>query len=396
MNNQWQIRLLGGALHGREIKLPDTGLTLGERGCDVCLPLIGTARVALRIDAGKLYVDADGAAARVNGRRHRQGVALPATGILQTAGLTLAFGSPQDCLAEMTLPVRYGAFLWTGAIAVVLLATLLAGLWLSGAARDSGPGIPGWVEMLLQQPGMDKVKAVWAADGVLTLSGYCAEGAQMGAARLRLASWGVVFRDRVVRGDLLARDVQDLLLQAGYTGARVRSTAPGEVCIQGDITMGKRWTAVLPQLRLIPGLRRWHIENRHAVQSRAIISALRDNGLLAEISVTPVGDAFTLSGVLDAPGKARVIRLLDRLRTQFPGLALSYQAVPASADGAQRLPSPAAGIIHSRHGDYLMLENGVRLQVGSQLPDGGEVIALTDRAISIHYRGTLINYPFDF
>lgn len=396
MNNQWKIRLIDGVLHGREIGLPDAGLTLGERGCDVCLPLTRAAKIALTIKDGKLYIDTGGAPVRVNGRRHRQGGALPATGILQTAGVTLAFGCQQDCLAEMTLPARNAAFLWTAALAVVLLATLLTGLWLSGAARESGPGIPGRVEMLLQQPGMGKVKAAWAPDGVLTLSGYCAEGAQMGAVRQRLASWGVVFRDRVVRGDLLARDVQDLLQQAGYAGARVRSTAPGEVCIQGDITMGKRWTALLPQLRLIPGLRRWHIENRHALQSRAIIAALRESGLLGEISVTPVGDAYTLSGVLDEPGKDRLNRLLDRLRARFPGMALSYQAVPASADGAQRLPSPAAGIIHSRHGDYLMLENGVRLQVGSQLPDGGEVIALTDRAIAIHYRGALINYPFDF
>lgn len=396
MNNQWKIRLLGGVLHGREIGLPDAGLTLGERGCDVCLPLTRVARVALTIKAGKLYADAGGAPMRVNGRRHRQDAALPATGILQTAGVTLAFGSQQDCLAEMVLPTRYGALLWTSALAVVLLAAILAGLWLSGAAWESGPDIPGRVETLLQQPDMGKVKAAWAPDGVLTLSGYCTEGVQMGAVRQRLASWGVVFRDRVVRGDLLARDVQELLQQAGYADARVRSTAPGEVCIQGDITMGKRWTAVLPQLRQIPGLQCWHIENRHAAQSSAIIAALKDSGLAGEISVTPVGDAFTLSGVLDESGKGRLVALLDRLRAQFPGLALSYQAVPASADGAQRLPSPVAGIIHSRHGDYLVLENGARLQVGSQLPDGGEVVALTDRAIAIHYRGALINYPFDF
>lgn len=396
MNNQWKIRLLGGVLHGREIVVPEGGLTLGERGCDVCVPLTAAAKVALTITAGRLYADAGGASVRVNGRRHRKCDALPASGMLQTAGVTLAFGSPQDCLAEMVLPTRYGALLWTGALAAVLLVAMLAGLWLNGAAWESGPGIPGRVERMLQQPGMDKVNAAWAPDGVLTLSGYCAEGAQMGGVRQRLASWGVVFRDRVVRGDLLARDVQELLQQAGYASARVRSTAPGEVSIEGNISMGQRWAAVLPQLRQIPGLRRWHIENRRAIQSQAIIAALKEGGLAGKISVTPVGDAFTLSGVLDEAGKKRLGHLLDRLRAQFSGLALSYQAVPASADGAQRLPSPAAGIIHSRRGIYLVLENGVRLQVGSQLPDGGEVIALTDRAIAIHYRGALINYPYEF
>ncbi|WP_174249753.1 hypothetical protein [Candidatus Sodalis sp. SoCistrobi] len=51
MNNQWKIRLIDGVLHGREIGLPDAGLTLGERGCDVCLPLTRAAKIALTIKA---------------------------------------------------------------------------------------------------------------------------------------------------------------------------------------------------------------------------------------------------------------------------------------------------------------------------------------------------------
>ncbi|MEY4475384.1 MAG: hypothetical protein RL248_1151, partial [Pseudomonadota bacterium] len=37
-----------------------------------------------------------------------------------------------------------------------------------------------------------------------------------------------------------------------------------------------------------------------------------------------------------------------------------------------------------------------RLRIGSQLPDGSEVVALNDHAVALKYQGALINYPFNF
>ncbi len=64
--------------------------------------------------------------------------------------------------------------------------------------------------------------------------------------------------------------------------------------------------------------------------------------------------------------------------------------------GHSALPSPIAAIVHGQQGLYLLLEDGERLRTGSQLPQGGEVVALTDAAVALRFPDALVNYSFNF
>ena len=396
MSNEWKIRLLGGVLQGREIWLTDGRLTLGERGCDLCVPLDNEGTVALSVTDGKMFIDAGIAAVRVNGRRHRGGTPLPAAGVLQTLGLTLAFGDREANLAAYRVHAGSAAMVWGLAVVFAVLMGVFALTEWNGNAPHAPPAMAVRVDALMRKTGLTQTRASWDQDGTLQLTGYCQRSAALQTLRLTLESWGVLYRDNVVCADRLVRDVQDVLTQAGYADAQVISVAPGEVQIKADITMGKRWAAVQPLLAELPGLKHWQVANPHEAQGENLIDALIHSDLACAVSVTPVGQAFVISGVLDARQQKILNQLLGGIRAQYPDIALSYQNVSASAEGSRQFPSPVAAVIHGRQGIYLVLEDGERLRLGSPLPDGSEVVALSDQAVALKYQGALINYSFNF
>lgn len=106
MENTWKIRLLGGVLHGREVWLSEARLSIGERDCNLCIPLLAASRIELAIADGQLYVNAEKVPVRVNGRRHLPHHPLPSQGVLEAAGLAIAFRPQQADLAGYCLPVR--------------------------------------------------------------------------------------------------------------------------------------------------------------------------------------------------------------------------------------------------------------------------------------------------
>lgn len=395
MGSEQKIRLIGGTLHGREIWLEGGQLTLGEHGCDLCIPLNGDGQVVLSLKDGQMFVDAGGATVRVNGRRHKTSLPLPAEGVLQTMGLAMAFGSHEANLSHYRLHTGFSAIYWGIVLTFFILVGGIAVIWSSPSAKPP-PSITAQVDTLLRQEGLTQTVARWDQDGTLQLSGYCQNSAVLQNARLKLESWGVLYRDSVVCTDQLIRNVSDILTQAGYANAQVTSSVPGEVHITADITMGKRWSIVQPQLAEVPGLKHWKIDNPYEAEDKAIIDKVLQNGLAGNLSVTPVGQSFVISGVLDIEQQQVLNRVLAQLREQFPGIALSYQNVSASNEGSQHFPSPVAAIVHSRQGIYLILEDGERLRVESLLPDGSEVVELNDRAVTLKYQGALINFPLNF
>lgn len=349
----------------------------------------------LRVHDDRLFVDAGAASVWVNGRRHTQSKPLPDTGMLRVGGVTLVFGPQEADLASFQPPKRRSVAFWGGALILVALISL-ASLLLMSHEPTPEPDLSVRVDALLQQMTLPQVRTQWDQNHILQLSGYSPTDKMLEPVRNRLQSWGVQYRDNVVCADQLERNVQDVLIQAGYLQVCVQSTGKGDVTIRADITMGQRWTAVQPHLAEVPGLTHWQIENPYEEQGEAIITALIQSGLGGAVSMNAIGKSFVISGVLDSDEKQRVTALIADLRTRYPGVKLSYQEVPASNEFSQRLPAPVAGIIHGPRGDYLVLENGVRLSVGSRLPDGSEVVVLTDKAVTFKQGRMLFNYHFEF
>lgn len=396
MDNEWKIRLLGGVLHGREVWLADGHLSVGERGCDLCIPLSGGDRLEFTATPGGLLINTGGAPVRVNGRRHQTGKPLPEEGVVHTLGLTMAFGQHHANLSRYPLRRTSPALFWGIVLACLIVIGATGIVLLSSWNQPPPPPMDSRVTELLRQTGLTQVAATWEKDGTLRLSGYCEKSDRLQSVRLKLGAWGVLYHDNVVCTDQLIMQVRDILNQAGYDEVELTSSAPGEISINADIMMGKRWAGIQQQLTRISGLKHLNIENLYETQFNALIATLLQQGLAEKVSVTSVGQAFIISGVLNINEQQSLNHLLAQLRRQFPGISLSYQNVASSGEGSLCFPSPITAIVHGQQGPYLLLEDGERLRMGSQLPQGGEVIALTDVAVALRFPHALINYTFNF
>lgn len=395
MEKQWKIRLLGGVLQGREIYLPAEGLSLGEQGCDVCVPATGDEKIILSVKEGALFVSAGKMPLKVNGRKHLPSIALPDYGVLQVADVAFAFGFADTRLAGCQLPSRSLAIYWAlGMITILCIMGLIILSVLAGPLPQAHQSTITQVNQLLQKNGLTEIKADQISDGSIQLSGYCQNSWQMQKFRQILESMAIFYHDNVICVDQLLRNVQDVLTVAGYTDIKVASRSPGEVLISGDIIAGNQWNKVQSALEEVPGLKRWYIENMHREQGKAIIQALINNGLAGLVSMTPADQTFIISGVLTHKEQEILRQTTDALKLQYPGLALIYQNVPVSSEGVKHLPAPIAGYLEGRHGRRLILANNQQLHLGSQLPDGSKIINLNEKSVTFEYQDALVHYAF--
>ncbi|ENS3355797.1 EscD/YscD/HrpQ family type III secretion system inner membrane ring protein [Salmonella enterica] len=393
--SSWKIRFLDRLLQGREVWLNEGRLSLGEKGCDICIPLTINGKIVLREQEESLFVDAGKARVRVNGRRFNQNKPLPSSGVLQVAGIAMAFGKSDCDLASYQIPISRLRHWWLAGVFLIFIGGMGA-LSNIGGQPETVNDLPLRVKLLLDKSNIHYVRAQWKEDGSLQLSGYCSSNEQMQKVRATLESWGVMYRDSVICDDLLIREVQDILIKMDYPHAEVSSEGPGSVLIHDDIRMDQRWRKVQPLLADIPGLLHWKISYSHQSQGNDIIAAIIENGLVGLVNVTPIRCSFVISGVLDESHQRILQEMLAALKKKDPALSLIYQDIAPSHDGGKYLPAPVAGFVQSRHGDYLLLTNKERLRVGALLPDGGEIVHLSADVVTIKNDDTLINYPLDF
>ncbi|EKS2759149.1 EscD/YscD/HrpQ family type III secretion system inner membrane ring protein [Salmonella enterica] len=393
--SSWKIRFLDRLLQGREVWLNEGRLSLGEKGCDICIPLTINGKIVLREQEESLFVDAGKARVRVNGRRFNQNKPLPSSGVLQVAGIAMAFGKSDCDLASYQIPISRLRHWWLAGVFLIFIGGM--GVLSSiGGQPETVNDLPLRVKLLLDKSNIHYVRAQWKEDGSLQLSGYCSSNEQMQKVRATLESWGVMYRDSVICDDLLIREVQDILIKMDYPHAEVSSEGPGSVLIHDDIRMDQRWRKVQPLLADIPGLLHWKISYSHQSQGNDIIAAIIENGLVGLVNVTPIRCSFVISGVLDESHQRILQEMLAALKKKDPALSLIYQDIAPSHDGGKYLSAPVAGFVQSRHGDYLLLTNKERLRVGALLPDGGEIVHLSADVVTIKNDDTLINYPLDF
>ncbi|EAO3107364.1 EscD/YscD/HrpQ family type III secretion system inner membrane ring protein [Salmonella enterica subsp. diarizonae] len=393
--SSWKIRFLDRLLQGREVWLNEGRLSLGEKGCDICIPLTINGKIVLREQEESLFVDAGKARVRVNGRRFNQNKPLPSSGVLQVAGIAMAFGKSDCDLASYQIPISRLRHWWLAGVFLIFIGGMGA-LSSIGGQPETVNDLPLRIKLLLDKSNIHYVRAQWKEDGSLQLSGYCSSNEQMQKVRATLESWGVMYRDSVICDDLLIREVQDILIKMDYPHAEVSSEGPGSVLIHDDIRMDQRWRKVQPLLADIPGLLHWKISYSHQSQGNDIIAAIIENGLVGLVNVTPIRRSFVISGVLDESHQRILQETLAALKKKDPALSLIYQDIAPSHDGGKYLPAPVAGFVQSRHGDYLLLTNKERLRVGALLPDGGEIVHLSADVVTIKNDDTLINYPLDF
>ena len=399
MSEQWRIRLLNGVLQGREVRLYQGRLLIGEQGCDLCVPVRQNARILFEDRQNQLFVSAGDIPVRVNGKRHKSDRPLPDSGILRVAGLRLAFGKAGLTLnTEADLSRLHRCCLW-GIAGALVLGVLMVVLGKDAfREKESSAVAAGMPARLLdlkaaRENGIDVHRDT---DGAFVLSGECKHSEGLQQLRRQLESINVNFRDRVICDDALVHSVEDVLMQAGYSNVSVVSRGGGQVLIQGDISMGPVWIAVQKTLHDIPGLRGWTVSGHPSGAIDDIIRQIVSAGLSERVSVAPVGEGYVISGIISDEERRVLEKLLSGLRKTYPSLELSYQPVAASSAIYDAALQQVVAVIHNRNGGYLLLDNGERLYAGSVLAGGWRLLTLHGNTVVLRGKNTLGHYTFSF
>ncbi|WDD90577.1 type III secretion system inner membrane ring subunit SctD (plasmid) [Burkholderia sp. FERM BP-3421] len=397
-----KLRWLNGPLAGHPFVLPDGPLRIGGADADLALVLDDEASAVLNVGADGVTVS-PGVPVWVAGARWDAATPLPEHVVVDLAGLAFIVGGVDDPLPVALVPPRHAprarrpsGVHAAGALACAgLLGALVLALWQPAPAR--APDLDAWLAARLRASALHGLRATREPDGTVGLSGSCALSQAVEQLRGELRARGVHVRDTSQCADTLRGNVKDVLMLNGYRDIDVRSTGgPGSVEIHGAIAADGRWRRTVAQLQAVAGLRTWQVINDRAQQFERLLDALSKADLLDGVGVSLAGRTLMVSGKLDEGRTAALNAAIAAFnRAGADGFTAIYDAIP-TADAAQSLlPAPVVTVGGQANSIYVVLANGMRLQVGGVLPNGYAIVGLSRHAISLRNGEHLVSIPLD-
>ncbi|KWC36569.1 type III secretion protein [Burkholderia ubonensis] len=397
-----KLRWLNGPLAGHPFVLPDGPLRIGGADADLALVLEDEASAVLNVGADGVTVS-PGVPVWVAGARWDVAAPLPEHTVVDLAGLAFMVGGVDDPLPVALIPPRnaprarrQNSVLAVGALACAgLLGALVLALWQPAPAR--APDLDAWLAARLREPALQGLHVTREPDGTVGLSGSCTRSQAVEQLRGELRAGGLHVRDTSQCADTLRGNVKDVLMLNGYRDIEVRSTgAPGSVEIHGAIAADGHWRRTVEQLQAVSGLRTWHVINDRAQQFERLLNALSKAGVFEGISVSLVGRLLMVSGKLDDGKTAALNAAIDAFNhVGADGFTAIYDAIPAVDAVQSLLPAPVVTVGGQANSIYVVLANGMRLQVGGVLPNGYAIVRLSRRAISLRNGEHLVSIPID-
>ncbi|CAI1011181.1 type III secretion system inner membrane ring subunit SctD [Serratia quinivorans] len=395
-----RLQLLNGSMKGSVLSLPEGEVTLGEGDADLLVTFdTGVSRVALRVNQQRVYLQ-DTVPCWVEGKRwHKRD--LPLGCVIDLAGQMLVLLTTDTHFTPRLLPTRrqvrgrsVGLWFW------LLTGSLLAAVPLALAALSTTASLNNFekqdVQRWLQQPDLNGLAAVWQDDGSLRISGQCRQQRYLQPLLARLRRAGVFYRQESVCQDQLLDNVRYLLAQAGYQRLQVSAgETVGEVRITGQLRADERWQRLSKQLERLEGLQQWQVDSRGDEPDIAMLQAIKQAGLLGKISLEPQETRMIISGRLDEQQQQR---LSEKLLPLAAGSQLIFQHMdPVTADVMVFFSSPIVSVGGNVNHPYLALADGRRLQTGTRLAQGAEIVNIDKRnGIDLWQDGRLIHLPFTF
>lgn len=401
---RFKLRLLSGELNGRELNLPEGEFTLGEKGCDVLLPLPEGQVLTLVISENQIMLQVPGTV-WVNGLRHDLQHPIPLHQVIEAAGLALVLGEKTDVLSGIKIPHRAGArlLLWLSVVTFILLFLIVMLIfWFTQQSSRLfsylPPDIPTQLSTQLEQPALEGIKAGWLSDGSVMLSGHCTSSSAVIQLQNFLVRNQIAFRNKLVCDDHLTASVSDVLHQYGYQDIEVSTgRTPGNVILYGAIEMGEHWVKVQETLATVAGLKGWTVVNSHNGQIPRLVEHLRALGLLGYLSMTQSPKDIVISGVLSPEQQQQLKQLLTTVaEQQSEVLPVRYQNIPASDQAAKLLPAAIISYGGNSHSKFVQLANGTRLQQGTILKNGYKIIFISELGLSLLKENNLIQIPMNF
>ncbi|MBT2869675.1 type III secretion system inner membrane ring subunit SctD [Chromobacterium violaceum] len=381
MEARYKLRLINGAMAGRELPLPEGPFTIGTGDCDLLLPLDDGAEAALEVSEDGVLLSG-AAPCWAKGERLPPGL-LPLGEGLDLAGLHCALGKADADLERVTVAKRRTASgrrgAWLAAAALVLVLGFAAWLWPAAAPP---PAPKDWLPQALREvPG---VSASWLGDDVLLVSGHCRDSVKLASLAGRLREAGVRLRQEAVCDDELLRSVRALLAAYGYPEVEVELAAGRRALIDGPVRNDERFADLARALDGLAGLSGWQLSDRGDAQLARLTARLMEEGLLSGLSIERNGRGWVLSGQLPAERRARLLAVLEAFNAGLePAARLRFVAAASAADARAYLPAPLAGIGGNAGSPYLILANGMRLPLGSMAKLGMKVVGISPSGTSL-------------
>ncbi|AXE35937.1 type III secretion system inner membrane ring subunit SctD [Chromobacterium phragmitis] len=394
MEARYKLRLLNGALAGRELPLPEGAFTIGTGDSDLLLPLDGGAEAALEVSEGGVALHG-GAPCWVEGERLPFGP-LPLDVGLDLAGLHCALGAADADLERIQVAprrLRASARRGAGAAALALALGLGGAAWLWPSPAPP-PSPREWLPQALREvPG---VSARWLGGDALLLSGNCRDSAKLAALAGRLREAGVRLRQEAVCDDELLRSVRALLAAYGYPEVEVELAAGRRARIDGPVSNDERFAGLARALDGLAGLSGWQLSDRGAEQLARLTARLTEAGVLSGLSIERNGRGWLLSGQLPAERQSRLMEALDALNAGMePAARLRFVAAASAADARAYLPAALAGIGGNAGAPYLILANGMRLPLGSMAKRGMKVVGISPSGATLSGGQRLLFLPLN-
>lgn len=243
-----------------------------------------------------------------------------------------------------------------------------------------------------------QLAATVAGYGTIRFKGHCMDSRPLNALMIQLRRYGVLLREPMICQDQLLNNIRYVLHLFGYEQVTVSATdKPGEVAIQGAIQADDRWRQVVDMLAVMPGLAHWSVENQGDKQLKALLTQLRQAGLLGKLSIARSGDRLVVSGRLAPAQQSKLNQQLAQFSQRWePAPVVIYQNIRPSEERQQLFPAAIVSVGGCEKNPFLELASGQRLQVGARLPNGYQIVAIDGvHGVELSREGQLVHVPLD-
>ncbi|RQR48130.1 EscD/YscD/HrpQ family type III secretion system inner membrane ring protein [Burkholderia sp. Bp9126] len=397
-----KLKWLNGPLAGLEFDLPIGETRIGGDEADVVLPLEENAQAVLTSTDDGVHVTLD-ATVWVDGRPWDGKGVLPFDRAIDVGGVAFVLGNCNDILSMPSVPQRKRILIrssqtWLRMCAVTLSTSVLAAgvmLVLWRPADLERFDVDAWLKQQLKAPALQGLRAQRAADGVVVVSGRCLSSKDVERLRAKLRDKGFVTRDESLCADKLRNAVRNVLALNGYLDVDVRSAAaPDSVEIRGAIAADAAWQHVVSQLQDVRGLRAWRIVNDRAQWFDRLYETLLRHRSIDNVNIVMSGKTLIVSGAVSST-RAITEAIAEFNRYSTDGFVATWQDVPSLQAVSAWLPYPVVTVGGNAGAVYVVLANGMRLQLGGRLPNGYAIVHLTRHSMGLRKDQHLVSVPLD-
>nr|WP_284676666.1 type III secretion system inner membrane ring subunit SctD [Vibrio sinus] len=397
--------ILSGHLRGRELKLPEGEFTIGSKDADLSVLLDEDKQATLLVSEEEIRIKEESVPMWYEGEAQAERSPIPPSTIIDLAGFSFLLGAEDQDLTLADVPARQkhtekGGRNWLAIICLSLCLVFAIGVAVFSWINLNAPPIvkfdpKAWVGQEIKQPGYGKLELSWSGNGILTLGGYCQSVSKYQSLLGRLNGLGIHYKNQAICQEDIVHNVYFVLQQNGYAHVMVHSGKQlGTVVISGNISADKQWQSVSQLIAQVKGLHSWEVKSEKEEGLGELVEKLKQTHLLDKLSLSRNGNTTTITGSLGSKDEALLNKVLKQYRTDAPSNGrVIYQNIPVSQSMLSLFPSAIRSFGGNAKNPYLILANGMRIQVGTRLPDGFEVSNLDTTSVELVKDGQLLHIP---